>query len=286
MGTDMKSAKSIFAPAVFLAATLLTPYTSNASELVLPPALKEKGNIIVAIESTYPPMAYRNPKTNERLGFNVDLVTAMAQKMGIEVKWEELSFEQLATALEVGRVDLVGTAISDLPSRREKMTFVDYLRTGAQPFTTVANAQKLKTSADLCGLTVGAPSSTNYFPATKAWNEKNCVGAGKAAMTVNGTQGATAARLDLKQGRLDAAVLGPEYVSHLMRDEPDTYVLVGDPLIETLFGLAVSKKDPAMRDAVAGAITSLIKDGTYMSLLKKYGLERQAMAEVKIDAGQ
>lgn len=282
----MKNAKSLFAPAVFLATTLLNMHSSNASDLVVPPALKEKGSITVAIESTYPPMAYRNPKTNERLGFNVELVTAMAKKMGIEVKWEELSFEQLATALEVGRVDLVGTAITDLPSRREKMTFVDYLRTGAQPFTTTTNAQKVKTSTDLCGLTVGAPSATNYFPATKAWNEKNCVGAGKAAMTVNGTQGATAARLDLKQGRLDAAVLGPEYVSHLMRDEPDTYALVGDPLIETLFGLPVSKKDPVMRDAVAGAITALIQDGTYTSLLKKYGLERQAMAEVKIDAGK
>lgn len=121
----------------------------------MPPALKEKGSITVAIESTYPPMAYRDPKTGQRLSFNVELFTATAKKMGIEVKWEELSFEQLATALEVGRADLVGTAISDLPSRREKMTFVDYLRTGAQPFTTVANAQKVKMSADLCGLTVG-----------------------------------------------------------------------------------------------------------------------------------
>lgn len=278
--------KSLLASGALVAFLSLSPKLAQASDLVVPQALKEKGSIVVAIESTYPPMAYRNPQTNERVGFNVEFVLALAKKLGLEVKWEELSFEQLASALEVRRVDLVGTAISDLPSRREKMAFVDYLRTGAQPFTTTANAAKLKTNADLCGMTVGAPSSTNYFPATKAWNETNCVGAGKPAMTVNGTQGATVARLDLKQGRLDAAVLGPEYVSHLMRDEPNTYALVGEPLIETLFGFAVSKDQPAIRDAVASAVTAVMEDGTYSALLKKYGLERQAMAGVAIDAGK
>ena len=199
----------------------LLPVAAMAQDATLPEKIKAAKALVVGIEATYPPMAYKDPKTNQRVGVNVDLVESIAKELGVSVKWEEMTFEQLMTSLTTGRIDMIGTAISDLPSRREKLTFVDYLVTGAQPFTTVAKKGAIKTEADLCGKTVGAPRTTNYFPVAQAWSEKNCVAAGKPAATINGTAGATATRLDLKQGRLDAAVLGPEYVAYLMADEPE-----------------------------------------------------------------
>lgn len=276
------------AVALTLGLTLASATASFAQDkgAALPAAVKSAGQIVVGIESTYPPMAYKDPKTDQRVGFNVELVTAIAKELGIAIKWEEMSFEQLMTSLTTGRIDMIGTAISDLPSRREKLTFVDYLATGAQPFTTTAKAGELKTSLDLCGKTVGAPRTTSYMPVTTAWSEKNCVAAGKPTVTLNGTAGATATRLELKQGRLDAAVLGPEYVAYLMSDEPNTYALVGEPLNKTLFGLAFDKKNVELRDAVAKATTAVMKSGSYQQALKKFGLERQALPEALVDAGQ
>jgi polar amino acid transport system substrate-binding protein len=264
---------------------MLVPAAVSAQSANLPEKVKAAGAITVGIESTYPPMAYKDPKTNERIGVNIDLVESIAKELGIKVRWEEMSFEQLMTSLTTGRIDMIGTAISDLPSRREKLTFVDYLVTGSQPFTVTSKKDSIKTEADLCGKTVGAPRTTNYFPVLQAWSEKNCVAAGKPAASVNGTAGATATRLDLKQGRLDAAVLGPEYVAYLMADEPNTYVLAGEPLTKTFFGFAFNKNDAALRDAVAAALTATIKSGAYKQALQKFGLERQAVTEVKIDAG-
>jgi polar amino acid transport system substrate-binding protein len=263
----------------------LLPVAAVAQDAALPEKIKAAKALVVGIEATYPPMAYKDPKTNQRVGINVDLVESIAKELGISVKWEEMTFEQLMTSLTTGRIDMIGTAISDLPSRREKLTFVDYLVTGAQPFTTVAKKGAIKSEADLCGKTVGAPRTTNYFPVAQAWSEKNCVAAGKPAATVNGTAGATATRLDLKQGRLDAAVLGPEYVAYLMADEPETYALAGEPLIKTLFGFAFNKADTVLRDAVADALRATIKNGSYQQALQKFGLERQAVTEVTIDAG-
>lgn len=259
--------------------------SAQTAASALPAKIKSAGSLVVGIESTYPPMAYKDPKSNERIGVNVDLVESIAKELGVSVKWEEMSFEQLMTSLTTGRIDMIGTAISDLPSRREKLTFVDYLVTGAQPFTTSGKKDTIKVEADLCGKTVGAPRTTNYYPVAIAWSEKNCVGAGKPAATINGTAGATATRLDLKQGRLDAAVLGPEYVAYLMADEPGVYALAGDPLIKTLFGFAFNKSETALRDAVAVALEATMKSGAYKKALQKYGLERQAVTEVKIDAG-
>lgn len=272
--------------ALTLSLTAMTPAAAQQGSIPLPAALKSAGHIAVGIETTYPPMAYKDPKTNERVGFNVELVNAIAKELGIPVKWEEMSFEQLMTSLTTGRIDMIGTAISDLPSRRDKLTFVDYLATGAQPFALATKAGELKSNADLCGKTVGAPRTTSYMPVTAAWSEKNCAGAGKPAITVNGTAGATATRLELKQGRLDAAVLGPEYVAYLMADEPNTYAFVGEPLNKTLFGLAFDKKNTELRDAVAKATSTVMKNGSYQQALKKFGLERQSLPEPTVDAGQ
>ncbi|MBZ6075318.1 ABC transporter substrate-binding protein [Microvirga puerhi] len=277
--------RSVRHAAVGAALAILLPMAAQAQSAALPEKVKAAGTLVVGIESTYPPMAYKDPKSNERIGVNIDLVESIAKELGVKVTWEEMSFEQLMTSLTTGRIDMIGTAISDLPSRREKLTFVDYLMTGAQPFTTVANKDKIRSEADLCGKTVGAPRTTNYYPVAQAWNDKNCAGAGKPAATINGTAGATATRLDLKQGRLDAAVLGPEFVAHLMADEPNTYVLAGEPLIRTLFGFAFNKNDTALRDAVASALTATMKSGAYKQALQKFGLERQALPEAKIDAG-
>lgn len=272
---------SLFAIALGLAAA--APASAQQGGIALPAGLKSAGQIVVGIETTYPPMAYKDPKTNERVGFNFELVNAIAKELGIPVKWEEMTFEQLMTSLTTGRIDMIGTAISDLPARRDKLTFVDYLATGAQPFTLTTKAE-LKSNTDLCGKTVGAPRTTSYMPVTVAWSEKNC--AGKQPITVNGTAGATATRLDLKQGRLDAAVLGPEYVAYLMADEPNTYAFVGEPLNKTLFGLAFDKKNTEMRDAVAKATSAVMKNGSYQQALKKFGLERQSLPDATIDAGQ
>lgn len=268
--------------------SLLAPLgiAAQTAGMPLPEKIKATRTLIVGIEATYPPMAYKDPQSNKRLGVNVELVEGIVKELGVAVQWEEMSFEQLTPSLATGRIHMIGTAFTDLPSRREKLTFVDYLATGAQPFTVATKSGTLKTHADLCGKTVGTPRTTSYYPVSIAWSDKNCVGAGKPAATINGTAGATAARLDLKQGRLDAAVLGPEYVAHLMADEPGVYALVGEPLNTTLFGFAFEKNDTALRDAVALAVTATIKNGSYKQVLEKYGVGRQAVKEVQIDAGK
>src|SRR3546814_8713461 len=76
-------------------------------------------------------------------------------------------------SLQTGRVDLVMAGMSDLPTRRELQDFVDYLKTGAQFYTTVANAKEIKSTADLCGKKVGASRSTNWPKQIGEWSDAN-----------------------------------------------------------------------------------------------------------------
>ncbi|TDV59721.1 transporter substrate-binding domain-containing protein [Pseudomonas sp. LP_7_YM] len=262
-----------------LAVTLATCCTS-----VL--AAASRDSLIVGVEATYPPMSYRDPATNKSVGFNIDLFEALGNAMKVRVKLEEMSFEQLTSSLSTGRIDVIGTAITDLAKRRTDMTFVDYLQTGAQMFTSIKNTGAGSTPESFCGKAIGTPRTTNYYPEVMAWNDSNCVKAGKAAATIQGTAGASASRLDLQQDRLAAVVLGPEYVKYLMSQEPNTYVLIGQPLSTHHFGFAVAKHNSEVRDELTKGLQILINDGTYQAILKKWNLESQAISQVMVDGGQ
>ena len=266
-----------------LAAVLALSTPAVAQEV--PAAIRSAGAIRVGIEATYPPMAYKDPATNERKGVNVDLVTAIAQDLKLEIRWEEMSFEQLMTSLTTGRIDFSGTSMTDLPARREKLSFVDYITTGGQLFTTTtqANTLGLKTATDLCGRSAATPRFTNYFPSAQAWSEKHCAG---KPMQVIGTNGATAARTDLRQERATAAILGAEFVAHLQLQEPGTYVALGQPITQNLSGLAFPKESTELRDAIAASLQRLVANGTYAAILKKHGIQAQAITAVTVDAGQ
>ncbi|RKK04699.1 ABC transporter substrate-binding protein [Pseudoroseomonas wenyumeiae] len=252
----------------------------------LPEAVRKQGHLRVGIEATYPPMAYKDPATNERRGVNVDLVTAIGKELGIELRWEEMAFAQLIPAIATNRVDFSGSSMTDLPSRREKLSFVDYISTGAQIFTTVQQQKGAQQPIDFCGRSIATPRTTNYFPQAQAWSEKNCVAAGKPPIRVIGTEGAAAARTDLQQGRADGAILGAEYVVYLSQQNPGTFVTIGEPISRNLSGMAFAKEQAPLRDAVAGALNRMISNGTYMEILKKHGLEKQALSAITIDAGE
>ncbi|TWB08802.1 extracellular solute-binding protein (family 3) [Rhizobium sp. ERR 1071] len=88
----------------------------------------------------------------------------------------------------------------------------------------------------------------------------------------------------MKQGRYDAVVQGIETIAYQMRIEPNTYTLVGEPLLSNdTFGIGFKKDHTALRDAVAGALDGLIKDGTYDEILKKWGLIHNAVPKAVIN---
>lgn len=257
-----------------------------ATAQALPEAIRAQGFLRVGIEATYPPMAYKDPATNERRGVNVDLVTAMGRELNIPLRWEEMSFAQLIPSITTDRVDFSGSSMTDLPARRERLSFVDYISTGAQIFTTVAQRRGANEPSDFCGRSVSTPRTTNYFPQIQAWSEANCVAKGRPPIRVIGTEGAAATRTDLQQGRADAAILGAEYVVYLTQQNPGTFVAIGEPISRNLSGMAFDKAKPEVRDAVAGALSRLVANGTYAEILRRHGLERQALTAITVDAGE
>jgi polar amino acid transport system substrate-binding protein len=239
----------------------------------LPDRIKSAGKVIVANQPNYPPMEYKDPATNTLMGVDIDLGVALAKQLGTTVEWADIGFEQMISSLQTGRVDLIHSGMSDLPKRRDTLDFVDYMKSGAQFYTSAARKEEFKTPADFCGKTVGLSRRTSFPDETAKWSAANCEAKGLAAIKVVGTEGSADARAQLKQGRVDGAVQGSETLPYLMTLEKDTYAIVGEPITAVYQGIAFSKKDPELRDAYAAAMKAIMASGDYKAVFAKHGLE-------------
>ena len=266
-----------------ITACLLAPaFSAGAQEL---PADIAKSKVLrVAINAGYPPLEMRDPKTNEFTGFDIDLAKAIGKVLGLAVEHQDGAFEAMTPALQSGRVDMIMSGFYDTPKRRPMFTFVDYLKAGAQFYALTASAD-LKTLVDLCGKTVTTQRGSSYPDTIKAWSDKNCVGAGKGAITVIIDTDLGQQLTNLKTERAAAAVQGLEAVPSIIQTEPGVFRAFGDPFSSTLMGIAFQAENTQLRDAVAAALKKVIADGTYDELIKKWKLDLSTYKQVSVDAG-
>lgn len=273
--------KNFVIPAVLTG--LMASGLSFAAEL--PASIKEKGEIVVAIMPNYPPMDFKDPATNQLTGLDYDLGNALAERLGIKIKWQETGFEQMINALTTDRVDMVLSGMTDTAERQASVTFVDYFTSGPQ-FYTLQKNKDTNEIVDLCGKKVGTSRRTTFPAEIAEWSKANCEAAGKPAINVVGTEGSADARAQLRQSRIDAAMQGSETLPYLKTQEKDMYKTVGLPISSQFTGLGVSKKKPELSEAVKVALQSMIDDGSYQAILKKWDLELGAIKTVTINAGK
>ena len=267
-------------PLRLAAAALLCAATARAAELPAP--IRQAGTFHLSTNSTYAPMEFHDPATNELKGLDIDLAEALAKKLGVTITWTDVPFEQLVPGLATGRTDFILSGFSDRASRRDTMDFVDYLGTGPQFFTLETSAAKLP--LDLCGLKVGTVRSTSFPIEIEKWSRANCEPAGKPAIAYVPGENSIDVRNQLKQGRIDAAVQGSETLPYAQANEPGRYRIIGTPIAQGYQGIAFAKEAGPLRQAVTEALAGLIADGSYAAILAKWGLGANAVKEPMLNA--
>lgn len=259
---------------------LLAPGVALAQEL--PPEMAKTKTLRVAQNVGYPPLEFRDPKTNEVVGFDIDMVNEIAKELGVKVEWQDGAFENMTPSLQSGRVDMIMSGFYDTPKRRAIFDFIDYLKAGAQ-FYTLESLKDLKSPADLCGKTITTTRGTSYPDTVKAFSEKTCAGKDPITVIVDTDLGQQLS--NLKQDRAVAAVQGLEAVPTIIQMEPGTYRPLGEPISAALMGIAFNKSDTQLRDAVHAALKKVVADGRYDAAIKKWKLDLSAYPKLSINEG-
>src|SRR5215472_15796893 len=121
--------------------------TSNPAPSTLTP-----GVLTVGSDTTYPPQEYIDPTTHKAAGFDVDLITAIAQQMGLQAHIVTTGFATIIDDLVARRFDVVISAVSITPERQKKVDFVPYLTASESLLVQKSNPKHIKSTDDLCGL--------------------------------------------------------------------------------------------------------------------------------------
>jgi polar amino acid transport system substrate-binding protein len=255
---------------------------------LLPTQYADAGVLQVGSNLQFPPANFYATDGTTPIGYEVDIATAIAARLGVDVNYNDSAFENLITSLQSKRVDFTMAGMNDRPDRQEMVDFIDYFKTGIGILVAKGNPDGIAEPSDLCGhsVTAGVGSSQEAW-ALKLSDE--CVADGSDpidVVTVNNDQ----QRLNsVKTGRVTAELndlANLVYIAQTANSGNDFEVVDLPPLEGALYGLGVNKETTDLRAALAASLESLVADGTYGEILDAWGLSAGAIDTVEINAGK
>src|SRR5579859_953644 len=110
--------------------TPIPTVNSSTPTVTAPTDLLTPGTLTVGSDTPYPPQEYIDTKTGQAAGFDVDLITAIAERMGLKAKIVTTSFNTIIDSLTNKRFDVVISAVTINADRQKKVDFVPYFNAG------------------------------------------------------------------------------------------------------------------------------------------------------------
>lgn len=215
----------------------------------------------VGTEGTYPPFTYRDPGSGELTGFDVEVVRAVAEEAGWDLRLVEAPFDSLFPALDSGRIDMIANQVTINPERQARYLFSTPYTYSHGVIVTAQDTDDITTLADLRGRTTAQTSSSNWAQVAR-----------DAGAKVQYVQDFGPGVELLVQGRVDAIVNDNIAVlDYLATSGTDEVKIAGDAGDETLEqALAFRRSDPELQQQADAALATLADDGTLAAISEKY----------------
>ncbi len=239
----------------------------------------DRGEIVVSTDPKYPPQSSLNSDTGLYEGFDIDVATEIAKRLGVDIAWETPKWEVLTAGSWSDRWDMSVGSMTPTNDRQAVLDFTDpYYFTPAVIVVHADNSSIADLETDLDGAKVGVCSGCSYEQYLD----------GSLAITgftfdfvvddpeVSGYDTDTTALEDLALGdgdRLDAVMTSVTTAQGFI-DAGKPVKIVGDPLFYEPLGVAFDKggslDGQSLLEEVDGIIADMHDDGTLTELSKKW----------------
>ena len=126
----------------------------------VPAKIKAKGTLTVAADATYAPDEFVANDGHTVIGMDPDLVTALAEVMGLKANFINETFAGIIPGLQAGKYDMGASSFTDTKARQKVVDFVTYFSSGTSFYTRVQGGTTVTSLAELCGHTVAVEEGT------------------------------------------------------------------------------------------------------------------------------
>ncbi|HEY4033423.1 MAG TPA: ABC transporter substrate-binding protein [Ktedonobacteraceae bacterium] len=227
--------------------------------------------LTVGSYTNYLPQEYTDPVTHQLTGFDIDLIKAIAQQLGLRVNIVNADFSTLIDRLRQKQFDVTISAMSITSDLQKQANFIPYLRSGESLLVYKGNPLHIANLEDLCGRKVAVKEGSFEQNDLVASNE-TCQKDGKPPINIIArAQFSDVIQLLAKQSVV-ATYQDSAQTDYFVKQHPDLFEVGGGIVDTNLEGMAVRKEDTAMLNAISTAFHALVSNGTYHSIITHWGL--------------
>jgi len=218
----------------------------------------DSGKIRVATDATWPPFEYVDTDTNEIVGFDIDLFTAIAERAGIEFEFINVEWDPLLAGVAQGTYD---AAISSITIREDRLSDMDF----SDPYFVAKQIIVTKTDSDISGVSGLVGKTVGVQTGTTGDIEASAV----EGVKVTGYDEIGMAFVALRSGQLDAVVCDTPVASGYVAKYSDLKTVTEFPTIEE-YGIAFPKGNDELVEKINEALAEAIADGVIDDLIQKW----------------
>lgn len=258
-----------------------TQAASSTLRAELPASIRQSGVLRAAIDPGFPVNNYYASDGKTVIGLSPDLLTAVAQTLGLKLQISPVSLATIIPGMQAGRYDMAGMVLLDSSTREQQIDLVDFQQAGQELLVSSGNPAHLNSLADTCGHKIAVAAGGDPVTLLQAQSGK-CTTAGKPAVTIQQFPNVNQALLAVEDNRADATITDFTKSGYEVQHSSGQLELVGSPFAPTDSGWGVPKGS-SLGKALKDAIGELIKNGTYAKISAKYQLTKAAVPQAIIN---
>lgn len=249
--------RRLFALAALVAATLALP----AAGADLLATAKARGTLKIAMEGTYPPFNFKDQKTGELAGYDVDVAKLVTARLGLKPEFVSTEWSAILAGLAAGRYDVIISQVGINPKREQVFDFsIPYTYSSPQLIVRQNDSRRYRTLADLKGSKVGVGQGSVFEQQAKA----------VPGIVVKSYPAAPENLQDLAFGRIDAALNDSLMVAYLLKNA-NLPIQAGARVgaVERT-GIAFQKGNPQFKAALDKVLVQAGADGSLKAISTKW----------------
>ncbi|WP_152186196.1 ABC transporter substrate-binding protein [Segeticoccus rhizosphaerae] len=246
-----------------------------AAAKLLPDKTRKSGVLRIATSLQWPPFGYKG-SDGKPTGLDIELTQGIAKRLGLTPQITDVQFPTLVPGVATGRFDIAVNELADTAERRKEAQFVDYYDTG------LALLVKKGTTGiapnDLCGHSLALTQGSSQVAIAQDISAK-CVADGKKKIKFVTVPESAATILAVSSGRAEGFLTDNAVGVYMSKStHTNLEVIPGKvPSPSQRAGIVIKKGNDELTRAVQSALQSMIDDGTYAKLYKKYNVRADNM---------
>ena len=218
----------------------------------------ESGKLHMATNAQFPPYEMTTDSGGYE-GIDVEIATAIASKLGLELVVDDMDFKTVITAVQQGKSDMAMAGLTVDPDREKNVDFTASYATGVQVII-VTEDSDIASVDDLDGKLIGVQEgTTGWMYCSDDYGDDAVVAYDNGSAAVQA----------LLAGSVHCVVIDNEPAKAYVAANAGLKILDTEYVIED-YAIGVSKDNPALREAINAALEELIADGIVKDIIDKY----------------